>query len=491
MYYSLIMLLVFLVVMISVGVWSMRKTATLNDFFLGGRTSGPWMSAFAYGTTYFSAVVFIGFAGKQGWGFGLQSLWIGVGNAILGAGLAWLLLAKRTRRMTQNLNTMTMPEFLEARYDSAHMKMFSAVLIFIFLLPYSASVFKGLGHLFETTFNISFDFALIILVAITGIYLVLGGYLAVTVTDFIQGFIMLVGAIGMTVVFVMKAGGLTDAIRASAEGFASHVPLEDRPSALTIGSLIFMTSFGTWGLPQMVQKFYAVKDESVISKATIITTMFALIIGVSAYLTGSLSHVFFDVNTVPRLPGVEGALGAINYDMIMPTMLSAYLPEFLLAIIMLLILSASMSTLASMILVSSSAITIDLYKGYLNKDVSEKNSVTMMRVLSGVFILASYLISRMQIGFIVTLMSLSWGVLSGAFMAPYILGIYWKGVTKAGAYAGLYSGGLAAIVLTFALGPSNSPLAASIAMIVPFIVVPVVSFFTPKVTSEILEKAFK
>ncbi len=349
MYYSLILLLVFLVVMISVGVWSMRKTTTLNDFFLGGRSSGPWMSAFAYGTTYFSAVVFIGFAGKQGWGFGLQSLWIGVGNALLGAGLAWLLLAKRTRRMTQNLDTMTMPEFLEARYDSAHMKMFSAVLIFIFLLPYSASVFKGLGHLFETTFNISFDFALIILVAITGIYLVLGGYLAVTVTDFIQGFIMLAGAIGMTVVFVMKAGGLPDAIRASAEGFASHVPISERPSLLTIGSLVFMTSFGTWGLPQMVQKFYAVKDESVICKATIITTIFALIIGVSAYLTGSLSHVFFDVNTVPRLPGVEGALGAINYDMIMPTMLSAYLPEFLLAIIMLLILSASMSTLASMI----------------------------------------------------------------------------------------------------------------------------------------------
>lgn len=491
MYYSLILLLVFLVVMISVGVWSMRKTTTLNDFFLGGRSSGPWMSAFAYGTTYFSAVVFIGFAGKQGWGFGLQSLWIGVGNALLGAGLAWLLLAKRTRRMTQNLDTMTMPEFLEARYDSAHMKMFSAVLIFIFLLPYSASVFKGLGHLFETTFNISFDFALIILVAITGIYLVLGGYLAVTVTDFIQGFIMLAGAIGMTVVFVMKAGGLPDAIRASAEGFASHVPISERPSLLTIGSLVFMTSFGTWGLPQMVQKFYAVKEESVISKATIITTIFALIIGVSAYLTGSLSHVFFDVNTVPRFPGVEGALGAINYDMIMPTMLSTYLPELLLAVIMLLILSASMSTLASMILVSSSAITIDLYKGYLNKEVSEKTSVAMMRVLSAVFIIASYLISRMQIGFIVTLMSLSWGVLSGAFMAPYILGIYWKGVTKAGAYAGLYSGGTAAIVLTFALGPSNSPLAASIAMIIPFLVVPLVSLFTPKVNSEILEKAFK
>src|SRR5574344_1372228 len=204
--YSLILLLVFLVVMVCVGVWGMRKTQTLNDFFLGGRNVGPWMSAFAYGTTYFSAVAFIGFAGKQGWLFGLNSLWIGIGNAVFGAGIAWLVLAKRTRRMTQNLNTMTMPEFLEARYESDHMKMFAALLIFVFLLPYSASVFKGLGHLFETTFNISFDLALIILVGITGIYLVLGGYFAVTMTDFIQGFIMLAGAIGMVIVITYKAG---------------------------------------------------------------------------------------------------------------------------------------------------------------------------------------------------------------------------------------------------------------------------------------------
>lgn len=484
--YSLILLLAFLVVMVAVGVWGMRKTSTLNDFFLGGRSCGPWMSAFAYGTTYFSAVVFIGFAGKQGWGFGFNALWIGVGNAILGAMLAWFLLAKRTRRMTQNLNTMTMPEFLEARYASEHIKMIAAVLIFIFLLPYSASVFKGLGHLFEATFHISFEFALIILVGITGIYLVLGGYSAVTVTDFIQGFIMLFGTIAMVFVVVNKAGGLKEAIFVVQENYQLHVPVEQRPSFLTIASLIFMTSFGTWGMPQMVQKFYAVKDEKVINKAAIITTIFALVIGVCAYFTGILSHVFFDLETVPRL-----ADGGINYDLIVPTLLTTYLPELLLAIIMILVLSASMSTLASMILVSSSAITIDLYKGYLKKDVSEKTSVLMMRILSAVFILASYVISKLQIGFIVTLMSLSWGVLSGAFMAPYILGIFSKKITKAGAYAGLFVGAGSAIILTFVFGSSNAPLASCIAMVVPFIVVPVVSLFTPKLDKSVIDKAFK
>lgn len=482
---SLVLLLVFLAVMICVGIWGMRKTTTLNDFFLGGRSVGPWMSAFAYGTTYFSASVFIGFAGKQGWGFGPSALLIGIGNAIVGAFAAWFILGRRTRHMTQNLNTMTMPEFLEARFDSDHIKMIAAVIIFIFLLPYSAGIFKGLGHLFESTFHISFDFALIILVVITGIYLVLGGYFAVTVTSFIQGIIMLVGAALMLTVLIVKAGGLTQAIQTVNTNYQAHVPVAQQPSWLTVASLIFMTSVGSWGLPQMVQKFYAIKNEQVIPKAAIITTIFSLVIGITAYGSGVLAHVFMNNDTVPRLSS-----GGINFDQIMPNLLSSQLPEALLAIIMLLILSASMSSLASLVLVSASSITVDLYKGYLHKDITEKGSVIMMRSLSVVFILATYLISKLQLGFIVTLQSLSWGVLSGAFLAPYLLGIYSKKITKAAAYAGIYTGAGTAIILTMTLGAANSALAASIAIIVPFFVVPLVSAFTPKVDNAILEKAF-
>lgn len=482
---SLVLLLVFLAVMICVGIWGMRKTATLNDFFLGGRSVGPWMSAFAYGTTYFSASVFIGFAGKQGWGFGPSALLIGIGNAIVGAFAAWFILGRRTRHMTQNLNTMTMPEFLEARFDSDHIKMIAAVIIFIFLLPYSAGIFKGLGHLFESTFHISFDFALIILVVITGIYLVLGGYFAVTVTSFIQGIIMLVGAALMLTVLIVKAGGLTQAIQTVNTNYPAHVPAAQQPSWLTVASLIFMTSVGSWGLPQMVQKFYAIKNEQVIPKAAIITTIFSLVIGITAYGSGVLAHVFMNNDTVPRL-----ASGGINFDQIMPNLLSTELPEALLAIIMLLILSASMSSLASLVLVSASSITVDLYKGYLHKDITEKGSVIMMRSLSVVFIFATYLISKLQLGFIVTLQSLSWGVLSGAFLAPYLLGIYSKKITKAAAYAGIYTGAGTAIILTMTMGAANSALAASIAIIVPFFVVPLVSAFTPKVDKAILDKAF-
>ncbi|MBO4729316.1 MAG: sodium transporter, partial [Spirochaetaceae bacterium] len=267
--------------------------------------------------------------------------------------------------------------------------------------------------------------------------------------------------------------------------YPAHVPVAQQPSWLTVASLIFMTSVGSWGLPQMVQKFYAIKNEQVIPKAAIITTIFSLVIGITAYGSGILAHVFMNNDTVPRM-----ANGGINFDQIMPNLLSTELPEALLAIIMLLILSASMSSLASLVLVSASSITVDLYKGYLHKDITEKGSVIMMRSLSVVFIFATYLISKLQLGFIVTLQSLSWGVLSGAFLAPYLLGIYSKKITKAAAYAGIYTGAGTAIILTMTMGAANSALAASIAIIVPFFVVPVVSAFTPKVDKAILDKAF-
>jgi SSS family solute:Na+ symporter len=483
-------LAVFLAVMTGIGIWGMKKTKTLGDFFLGGRTLGPWVSAVAYGTSYFSAVIFIGFAGTQGWQFGLDALWIALGNALIGAGGAWLVLARRTRRMTQNLDAMTMPEFLQERYGARHLKPLAASVIFFFLLPYSASVFKGLGHLFEKVFGIPYDIALLVMIAFTGIYLILGGYFAIAITDFIQGIIMFAGAAIMILVLSGEGGGYFEMIRKAAETYRLHIPPEGRPAVLTIVSLVFMTSFGTWGLPQMTQKFYAIKNEKVISTAAIVTTVFALMIGFSAYSAGAFSHIFFDLNTVPK-----NEAGQILYDLIVPTLLTEHLPQTLLALILLLVLSASMSTLSSLVLVSSSSVAIDLYPSVIDTKIGTKTgkdrSVAMMRFLSAIFIVISYFISRFQISIIVYLMSLSWGVVSGSFAAPYILGLYSRKVTKAGAYAGLISGTAVMIILFFVLGASRSPLAASIAIVVPFVVVPLVSVFTRPPEKELLDRAFE
>lgn len=480
---AIVLISFFMAVMVGIGIWGMKKTTTLNDFFLGGRNIGPLVSAFAYGTTYFSAVVFIGFAGQFGWIFGLNSLWIAVGNAFFGAFLAWMFLGRRTRIMTQNLDAMTMPEFLQSRYGGKYIKIISAIVIFMFLLPYSASVFKGLGYLFEVNFNISFDFALLIIMVITAIYLILGGYFAITITDFIQGFIMLIGAVLMAVIISGKAGGIVSSIQTVSLNYYKHVYAIAKPNYFMLFSIIFMTSFGAWGMPQMIQKFYSIKNEKVIKIAAYTTLFFAVIITTCAYYTGSLTHVFFDSPIMVN--------GIVQYDRMIPELLIRYMPEFIVALILLLVLSASMSTLASLILVSASSISIDLYKGHINPNISSKNSVVMMRFLSGIFIIISYFIARYEFAFIVMLMSLSWGVIAGGFLAPYIYGLYWKRTTLLGAKVGMISGMLTAVILFFALGPQKSPISASIAMIVPFFVVPIVSLFTKKINKRILVQAFK
>ena len=480
---SVILVSIFIAVMIGCGIWGMKKTKTLNDFFIGSRTIGPWMSAFAYGVAYFSAVVFIGFAGKLGWGFGLNVLWIAVGNAFIGSFLAWIVLGKRTRRMTHNLDVVTMPEFFQERYGGKYFKMIAATVIFLFLLPYAASIFKGLGYLFEVNFNISFDSALLIMVAITGVYLILGGYFAVTVTDFIQGFIMVAGALLMVVILAGKAGGLVSSVQQVAANYHEHVLAHSKPDYIMLAALVIMTSFGVWGMPQMVQKFYSIKDEKVIKFAAFTTFAFAIIITVCAYFTGALTHIFFDAPIMLN--------GAPAFDRMIPDMLINYLPNAVMAIILLLILSASMSTLAALVLVSASSVAVDLYKGHVNPNISKDKSVFMMRFLSGIFIIISYFIARYEFSFIITLMSLSWGVIAGGFLAPYVYGLYWKRTTLAGAKAGMFSGIIAAISLFYILGPAKSPIAASIAMIVPFFVVPLVSLFTKKLNPRRIVKAFK
>ncbi|MDR0663839.1 MAG: sodium/solute symporter [Spirochaetaceae bacterium] len=485
MTFNIVLLAVFFALLTGIGIWGMRRTKTLGDFFLGGRKMGPWVSAFAYGTSYFSAVIFIGFAGTQGWQLGLNSLWIAAGNAVIGSMLAWLVLAKRTRRQTQNLDAMTMPGYLQERYGAKHLKPIAAVIVFLFLLPYSASIFKGLGHLFEAVFHIPYDLALILMIAFTGVYLILGGYFAVVVIDFIQGIFMIVGAFAVVCVFVSEGGGLFSFLAGAAAGYNEHIPPEARPGILSIVSVVFMTSFGTWGLPQMTQKFYAIKNEKVIPKAVIATTLFAAIIGFSAYMVGSSAHIFFTPDSVPRGPD-----GRVLYDLIVPALLTEHLPEMLMSLILLFVLSASMSTLSSLVMISSSAIAIDLYPVKNDPNTGKERATAMMRFLSLLFIIVSYFISRFQISIIVYLMSLSWGAVSGAFAAPYIYGLYWKRATKTGAYAGLLGGLVIEIILFFVLGPSRSPLTASIAILAPFIIVPLVSVFTRPPEDSLLEKAF-
>lgn len=474
-----LVVLLYVAMLFGIGFICMKKTKTLDDFFLGDRSIGPWVSAFAYGTTYFSAVLFIGYAGKVGWGFGISALWIVLGNAVIGSFLAWKVLGKRTREITVRLNAITMPEFMEKRYKSKALKIVSALIIFIFLVPYSASVYMGLSYFFESLFGIPYLYALIFIAAITAVYLTMGGYLALTLTDFIQGLVMIVGVVAMLffVVGSPQVGGWSNVVPALTAVNPQLAAPVGPPGWLPLISLVILTSLGPWGLPQMIQKFYAVKSEKVITTATWATTGFALLMTFGAYFTGSLSHLFF------------GSLDEIggNVDMIMPTIINQSLPSALALLMLLLVLSASMSTLASIVLVSSSAIAVDLVQT-LKPDVDKKKIMTLMRVLCIVFIgFSLYLAIKPNV--ILRLMALSWGTVAGSFLAPYIYGLFSRKVTTTGAWAGLITGFTISVVFSF-IYPKQIPMIGSLAMVIPLMVVPAVSAITEKLPEEHLEQVF-
>ncbi len=496
---AIISLVVFVVLMLYVGVKSAKKANTVDGFLLGGRNIGPWISAFAYGTSYFSAVIFIGYAGMFGWNIGMSSIWIGVGNAFIGCFLAWKFLAKPTRRMTRRLNARTMPEFFAARYDCRFMKLYAAAIIFIFLVPYAAGVYKGLGTLFSAIF-VGADpvICMAIVAVLTGIYLVLGGYVATSLNDFIQGIIMIVGIIAMVVILVTRpeVGGFSAAVEKLSNIDQSLVNPLGGANLKFLLINISLTSFGVWGLPQMVHKYYAIDNESNIKIATIVSTVFALLIGCGAYFTGSLSRLFIPA-AANGLPDLEGGFDAVVPQLLMTALTHNIFSTVILSVIMLLLLSASMSTLSAIVLSSSSAVSIDLVQE-VHPLIKEKHQIFLMRGLCVLFIALSFFFATMNISFIVNLMSFSWGVVAGSFIGPFIWGLYSKNITKVGAWGGILSGlvvvgGLLTyycITVGFDVAKGMAPIFGVTAMGISFVVVPLLSAFTHKYSKEHLQKVF-
>ncbi len=499
-YISVVVL--YVLVMLGVGYWCMRRTKSVGDFFLGGRTLGPWMSAFAYGTTYFSAVLFIGYAGKLGWGFGIHTMWIVLGNTVIGTLLAWKILAGRTRDMTVRLNAITMPEFLRVRYASTPLQVVAALVVFIFLVPYSASVLMGLSYLFEMTLHISYEHALYFLTGLTAIYLVMGGYFAVAVSDFIRGIIEFAGVMIMVYLLAHRPeiGGFVQATGALVSNPAAAPALGvskvlgaggwlavTAPGWLTLLALVLITSFGPWSLPQMVQKFYSIRSRADITRALVIAGVFALFMSFGAYYSGALSHLYYHDKLPPELMSPKGPI----WDKIMPHFITTSgLPSVLVMIVVLMVFSASMSSLSSLVLVSSSAIAIDVYGAFVNRHANQKRTMALMRVLCAVFVGCSLYIALKRPAFIVNLMIMSWGTLAGVFLAPYLYGLFWRRTTLAGVYAGIAVGLASAFTLFSTWGADGVPLAGAITMFLPLLVVPVVSLVTPRLPEAVVDAAF-
>ncbi len=501
---KILLTIIFFAVMLGVGIYSRKQASSVDGFVLGGRSVGPWLTAFAYGTSYFSAVVFVGYAGQFGWKYGISSTWIGIGNAVIGSLLAWIILGRRTKLMTQHIESRTMPDFFGTRFNDQGLRIAASIIAFVFLIPYTAGVYKGISTLFEMGFGIPYEYCVVIMAILTAVYVILGGYKATAMNDFIQGIIMLFGIVIVIAAVLNTQGGLATAIEKMAALPSDTDPAVNGafadiwgPDPWGLLGVVILTSLGTWGLPQMVGKFYSITDESAIKRGTIISTIFALIVAGGCYFLGGFGRLF---GTPPMLPN-----GRLAFDSIVPSMLIT-LPDAIIALVVLLVLSASMSTLASLVLTSSSTMTLDLIyrdkkslpgeveEGTIDDVVSEKierRKVVVMRVLIVFFIVISLMIALNPPTFIAQLMGISWGALAGAFLAPFMLGLYWRGVTTASVWA-CFIWGVGITVVNMLMGNPINPInCGAIAMVGGFPVVWLVSLLSPKMDRNTVDNIFK
>ncbi|MBQ4575192.1 MAG: sodium:solute symporter [Clostridia bacterium] len=502
-----VLLVIFFAVMIGIGLYCRRHATNVNSFVLGGRSVGPWLTAFAFGTSYFSAVVFVGYAGQFGWNFGLASTWIGLGNAFIGSLLAWVVLGRRTRVMTQHIESKTMPDFFGKRFDSNALKIAASVIVFIFLIPYTASLYNGLSSLFNIAFDIPYWVVIVIMAALTGLYVIFGGYMATAINDFIQGIIMLIGIVAVVATVLADNGGLMEAMKSLSLIESPYEPTAGMQGAFAsfLGTqpvyllfVVVLTSLGTWGLPQMVGKFYSIKNEDAVRKGTIISTIFAIVVSGGCYFLGSFGRLYDD-------PSLYNANGAIMTDSIVPHMLSD-MPSVIIAVVMVLVLSASMSTLSSLVLTSSSTLTLDVIAPAMKK-TDEKKNLFIMRVFIVFFVVISAVIAILKDTFnfsmIAQMMGVSWGALAGSFLAPFLYGLYWKRTTKASvAVCFVYGSMLMVIQMLKSMGMiaieggflglvfTNSLYSGVFAMVGGLIIVPVVSLFTPKQDKAAVDEMF-
>ena len=480
---KLILLAVYFAVLLFIGFRCRRGTNSVDGFVLGGRSVGAWLTAFAYGTSYFSAVVFVGYAGQFGWKYGIAATWAGIGNALIGSLLAWTVLGRRTRLLTQHLDASTMPEFFGRRFDSRALKLVASVIIFVFLVPYTASLYNGLSRLFGMAFSIDYSVCIVLMSVLTAVYVIAGGYLATAINDFIQGIIMLFGLCAVIVAVILSKGGLMAALDGLARVTDPSVTTTPGifasffgPDPLNLLFVVILTSLGTWGLPQMVQKFYAIKNEEAVRKGTVISTLFAFVIAGGCYYLGGFGRLFGDQVNVAK----DG------FDVIIPTMLSNLGPG-LIALTVILVLSASMSTLSSLVITSSSTLTTDFIKESFARQMKPQREVFTIRVFIVVFIAISAVLAIIQhkssVTFIAQLMGISWGALAGSFLAPFLYALYWKGTTRASCWVSfVFGSGLMVwnmVARTTLPEILRSPInCGSIAMLAGFVIVPLVSILT-------------
>lgn len=430
----------YLAALFAIGIVTGRKMKSSADgFFIGSRSVGPWVTAFSFVSAYYSSVVIIG-GGGFGYRFGLATLWVGATNVIVGTLLAWTILGHRTRRMTGRLGSITMPEFFARRYNSPEARVVSALVIGLFLVLYSVSILKGMGNAFEVLIGLRYEYSILLSGLMIVAYVAIGGYLAVVWTGFFQGWVMLFGLALLTALALARVGGF--------EAVCARLATIDNGQYLRtpgvwgwagLVSYSMIVSFGVWGMPQLVTRFYSIKSSTVLKLGTVLATVTGAM-ALLPYLNGAIARV-----VRPELADQARQLGATAFDKAIPLLVQEVMPPWASAVFLAAVVAAGMSSFAAVLIVVVSALVKDLARDSFNLKLTDRQQVVWSRLASVLVGLVALGVAMRPPAMILVITGFSWAVIASTTLWPYVLGLYWRRATRLGTFISMLGGCLVAL----------------------------------------------
>lgn len=434
---SIIVLVLYIGILLGIGIWSARKNVTASDFIIGGREIGPWVTALSFIAVYFSSVLIIG-GGGFGYKFGMGTVWIGAINVAVGCTLCWIVMGRRVRRFTERLKVNTISGFFTRRFESPEAGIFSSMIIFLFLIIYNVSVVKGMAHSFEILMDLPYWGGVLISGVVIIIYVVLGGYSAVVWTGFIQAWVMIFSLILLTWRTLSAVGGLSAGMARLQSVGPEFVSTPGVWGWAGLISFCLVVSLGVWGMPQLVIRFYSIKNEKTFRLGTVIVTVGAAI-AVLPYLNGAFSRIL--------LPQLE------NPDLAIPRLSELVLSPLGAAVLLAGVVAAGMSTFAGVLMIVSSSLVRDVYIVGLDRKLTGDQEIRANRVVSTAVGIIALLIALKPPALILVLTGFSWAVIASTNLWPLVFGLYWKGASRAGTFFSMLAGALTALIWTYLKNP--------------------------------------
>ena len=486
---------VYLIAMLGVGVWFSKRNNSVDDFYLGGRKLGPFVTAMSAEASDMSSWLLMGLPGVAYLSGLAEASWTAIGLAV-GTYLNWLIVARRIRRYSHQIDAITVPQFFSKRWGDERnlLSAIAAVVIMIFFVPYLASGFSACGKLFASLFGINYVSAMLISAAVIVIYTVMGGFLAASFTDLVQSIIMTVALVVVLGFGVAQAGGM-EAVMDNARSLAGYLSLINIHDPATGGSapysLLTICSLLAWGLgyfgmPHILLRFMAIEEEKKLALSRRVATTWVVIsMGVAVFI-GVVGNGMTKAGAMEQLSDAETIIVQIA------NLISCYgVPAALLAgVILAGILAATMSTADSQLLAASSSVSQNLAVEFFHLKINGKKSVLVARSTMVVISLIAAFLARDPDSSVFRVVSFAWAGFGAAFGPVVLFALFWKRSNKWGALAGMVTGGVMVFVWKYLVAPMGGALAIYEllpAFLCACVAIVMVSLLTPAPEQSILE----